>query len=331
MKTLVTGASGFIGARLVEELLRHGEIVVALCRHSSDTTRLEALGVDVRRGSLDSTSDLRAAMHGCDHIYHLAAFAATWARDEAAARRVNTDALRMLFDAARAESVSRVVYTSTIMTYGPSRGSVITEDTTRSTAADTLYERSKIEGEEIVAQAVRAGLDVVTVHPTRVFGPGKLTEANSGSLMIRGYMRGTWRSMPGNGSAAGNYVFVDDVVRGCIAAMDRGVRGGHYILGGTNATYSEFYDSIGRAAGKKRVLIGIPYGAARMFAAVEVLLGRIGLKHPAITPAWVDVFYDDWICSSARAERELGYRPTSLDEALRATVAWLRGPKEALS
>ena len=325
MKTLVTGATGFIGARLVAELLRRGEQVRILCRESSDTSACALMDVEVQRGSLDSEADLRAAMKDCRRVYHLAAFAAGWTRDEREAIRTNCDALRVLFDVALSEHVERVVYTSTIMTYGPSRGRVVTEKTLRAVPSATLYEHSKIESECIVNEALEMGLDVVTVHPTRVFGPGKMTEANSATIMIDKYIRGFWRTLPGDGSATGNYVYVDDVVKGCIAAMEQGRRGGHYILGGANLAYSELFASVGRVAGMTRRLVKIPRKVARVFAHVELYLGKAGLKQPAITPAWVDVFYDDWICSSALAEKELGYIPTPLDSALRETIDWLGG------
>ena len=329
MTTLVTGATGFIGARLVEELLRRGERVHVLCRESSDTSKLTDPRIRIFRGDLASAADVRTAMRGCRRVYHLAAFAKNWARDEAEARNVNIDALRTVFDAGRECGVERIVYTSTIMTYGPSNGAAVNEDTVRGTPAATLYEQSKLDGEDVVADALRGGLDVVVVHPTRVFGPGKLTEANSTTILIRQYLRGTWRTIPGAGDAAGNYVYVRDVVQGCIAAMERAERGRHFILGGANLTYAEFFELLAEACGKRRVLLAVPRALAKLFAHIELALGKAGMREPVITPAWVDVFYGDWICSSARAAREIDYAPTAIEDALSETVAWLHGAHAA--
>ncbi len=333
MTTLVTGATGFIGARLVDALLQQGDIVRVLARESSDCSGLIGKDVVIFRGALDSREDVIEAMSGCDRVFHLAAFAKNWARDEAAASRVNTDAVRNVFNVALECGVERVVYTSTIMTYGPSNGAPVSEDTVRSIPPQTIYDRSKIDAEEEVESALQRGLDVVVLHPTRVYGPGKLTEANSTTILIKQYLSGTWRTIPGNGSAVGNYVYVNDVVRGCISAMDRGRKGGHYILGGANLTYTELFGLIAAAGGKRRALLSIPKPVAKAFSYIELGLGKIGLREPAITPAWVDIFYDDWMVSIARARQEIGYEPTPVEQALAETIAWIRrgSPTEVTS
>ncbi|MCB2203515.1 NAD-dependent epimerase/dehydratase family protein [bacterium] len=324
MTALVTGATGFIGARLVEALLAQGCHVHALCRQSSDASGLLEAGVTVYRGELTSASSIANAMRGCDRVYHLASFAGNWSADPEGVRRENLKGMRVLLAVARAMDVRRVVYTSTIMTYGPSNGSALSESTRRTAAVNTLYEQCKADAEEAVEDAVQAGQDIVVLHPTRVFGPGKLTEANSTTIMMRQYLRGTWRSIPGAGNAIGNYVYVDDVVSALLAAMERGKAGQHYIVGGTNLTYAEFFALLARKAGRRRVLIPIPRFLAKAFAWLELLQGKARLRNPSITPAWVDVFYDDWSCSCARARAELGYHPTSMDDAFAATLGWLR-------
>ncbi len=324
MTSLVTGATGFIGARLVEELLQREETVHVLCRPTSDTSSLQKNRVVVFRGNLGSRVDVAAAMQGCDRVYHLAAFAGNWVRDEAEVRIANIDAVRTIFEVALERGIQRVVYTSTILIYGSSSGAAVTEDTVRSAKAKALYEQLKIDAEAEVEQALRSGLDIVVVHPTRVFGPGKLTEANSTTILVKQYLKGTWRTIPGNGDAVGNYVYVRDIVLGCIAAMERASKGRHFILGGSNLTYSELFELIAKAGGKRRFLLPVPRVLAKVFSCVELGFGRIGIRKPSITPAWVDIFYDDWLSSSDRAEREIGYTPTPIEDAITETIAWIR-------
>lgn len=323
MKVLVTGATGFIGLRLVQALLRQGADVNILCRNSSDISHFDHAAVKVFRGDLASPEDVTAAMAGCEYVYHLAAFAKNWSRHPEDVHRINSDALENIFTVAAAVGVRRVLYTSTVMVYGPSNGRPVTERTERKTPCGTLYEESKIRGEKIVARALANGLDVVTVHPSRVFGPGLLTEANSTTILIKQYLSGTWRMLPGDGSAAGNYVFVDDVVNGCIAAMQRGKAGRNYILGGANLTFSEFFSVLAEHSGKPRRLLPIPRALARGSAAIQEKLGSMGVMTPVITPGWVDIFYSDWLCSSARAVDEIGYKQTPIDEAVQITIDWL--------
>jgi nucleoside-diphosphate-sugar epimerase len=324
MNVLVTGASGFIGARLVQALLQKASTVHILCRDTSDVSAFSSSSAVIFRGELDSSEDVHSAMKGCDHVYHLAAFAKNWSRVPEDVHRINRDALATVLATARQLGVQRVLYTSTVLVYGPSDGHPVTEQTRRQTPCETLYESSKIQGEKIVDQAIADGLDVVVVHPTRVFGPGRLSEANSTTILMRQYLKGTYRMLPGDGSAAGNYVFVDDVVHGCIAAMERGKPGRHYILGGANLTFSEFFDILATCSGKRRVLLPVPRALALAAAALQEKLGMLGMMTPVITPGWVRVFYNDWVCSSALAERELGYETTPIADAMRFTIDWLR-------
>jgi nucleoside-diphosphate-sugar epimerase len=327
MNILVTGASGFIGARLVHALLAQGETVHVLGRKSSDLSEFDGSAVRVFRGDLASPSDMRAAMQDCDRVYHLAAFAKNWARNPEDVHRINRDALENVFGIARELGVRRVVYTSTVMVYGPSDGHPVDERTQRTAPPSTLYEESKIDGERIVEKALADGLDVVIVHPTRVFGPGHLTEANSTTILMKQYLEGTWRLLPGDGSAAGNYVYVMDVVHGCIGAMERGKAGGHYILCGANLTFDEFFAILARATGKKRILLPVPQGLAHGASVVLERFGRAGILEPPLTPGWVRTFFGDWLCTSALAEREIGYSITPMDEAVRETMDWLRAQR----
>ncbi len=328
MNALVTGATGFIGARLVRALQRKRVNVSIICRPTSDTAQLLDTPVRIFRGDLASPDDMRDAMSGCDVVYHLAAFAKNWSRYPEEVHRVNRDVLENVLTTALTLRVRRVLYTSTVMVYGPSNGRPVNEQTQRSVPCGTLYEESKIRGEAVVDRAIADGLDVVTVHPSRVFGPGLLSEANSTTILMRQYLRGTYRLLPGDGTAAGNYVYVDDVVRGCINAMEHGHPGRHYILGGANLTFTEFFDILAAAIGKRRRLLPVPKALARGAAVVQEKLGRLGIMNPVITPAWVDVFYDDWLCSSALAEREIGYETTPIADAVLATMRWLRTGRE---
>ncbi len=324
MNILVTGASGFIGRHLVRQLLSEGEHVHILCRPTSDVTTFENSTVNIFRGEMSRSDDVRAAMTGCDRVYHLAAFAGNWSRRPEMIGRRNRSSLETLFTTANELGVRRIVYTSTVMVFGPSNGSPVTEKTVRTLPPRTLYEALKIEAETIVEHAREQGLDIVVLHPTRVFGPGVLSEANSTTILIKQYLDGTWRLLPGDGHAAGNFVYVDDIVRGCIAAMRQGAVGGHYILGGMNLTYNELFALLADCSGVNRVLFPVPKPLAMASAHVQQALGRVGLLEPKITPAWVDVFYNDWLCRTSHAERDLDYHPTPMREALSATIAWLR-------
>ncbi len=324
MAILVTGATGFIGTRLVKRLVDQGELVHALCRPTADTAALMHPNVTICHGDVTDAASVVRAMGGCSHVYHLAAYARNWAADPTTFTRVNVDGMRNVIVAARFHAVEKIVATSTSLTIPPSNGVASNELTPRQTPAFTEYGRSKVIAEAMALEEAQRGLPIVLVNPTRVFGPGTLNEANSATLIIKRYLEGTWRMMPGDGSATGNYVFVDDVVRGHIAAMRRGRGGERYILGGENATYREFFGRIAEVAGARRMLVPLPRGAAMTFARFEEWRGSTSGRYPMITPEWAALFFTNSACSTAKAESELGYRYTPLADALAITIRWLR-------
>ncbi len=164
---------------------------------------------------------------------------------------------------------------------------------------------------------------MVIVNPTRVFGPGRLTESNSGTLLIDRRARGLSPLLPNRGKNIGNWAFIDDVVEGLMLAMERGRIGERYILGGENVTLREFYQAIDEAAGRRRLTLPLLGFGAMCFARLEKLLAdRFGI-YPLITPGWVRTFFSDWAVSSAKAQRELGYQVTPLVESIKKTLQWL--------
>jgi farnesol dehydrogenase len=167
------------------------------------------------------------------------------------------------------------------------------------------------------------GFPVVMVNPTRVYGPGKLTEGNSVSLMIDQYDRGLVPILLNRGVNIGNYALVDDLVRGHILAMEKGRIGERYIIGGENASLKKFYELVDEVSGKKHFQINLPpkvglaYGGIQKFTAE-----KLGI-YPQITTGWVETFLQDWAYSCSKAERELGYTFTPLKEGIRLTYEWI--------
>ena len=323
MKSMVTGATGFIGQELLDLLLRRGDIVHVLCRNPRMLQARPEQNLKCFTGDVLDPASVERAVAGCSSVFHLAGYAKNWARSPKTFFDVNVNGTRNVLIAARNNSVRRVVYTSTIMTVGPSHGAPIDESTVRQTPMLTDYERSKTAAEEEVAGFVREGMEVVVVNPTRVFGPGLLNEGNSVTRMIKWYLEGKWRLILGDGKAIGNYAFVRDVALGHLQAMERGRPGERYILGGENASYNEFFDSVSRIAGRRRLLVHVPPHLALAIGHTEEQRARWFRGYPSISPAWVKTFLADWAVACAKATTELGYQITPLESALRITLNWL--------
>jgi farnesol dehydrogenase len=326
---LVTGSTGFIGTLLAADLARRGRAVRALVRQRGDRRGLEDPRIELALGDVLEPDSLRRATEGCAEVFHLAGYARNWAKDPDTFRRVNVQGTRNVLEAARRAGARRAVVASSALTFGPTPpGVVADEDARRWLPPLTEYEASKLEMESAVAEASGDGPEVVLVNPTRVYGPGKLTEGNSVSRLVDLYCRGRMPFLLAAGRAVGNYAYVDDVVGGLAAAMERGRPGERYILGGENASLRRFLDLVDEASGRRHRRIPLPAAPARLFARIERLRARRLGSYPLVAPGWVETFLRDAAFSSAKAERELGYRITPLSEGLRRTWEWIERARE---
>jgi nucleoside-diphosphate-sugar epimerase len=323
----VTGATGFIGSRLVGELVRRGDVVRALVRPTSSREGLEDKRITAVVGDIGDPASLRAGMEGCSGVFHLAAYARNWARDPSTFFDLNVGGTRNVLAAARVAGVARIVLTSTMVTFGPTPpGFVGDEGMPRSTPRFfTEYEESKTVAEREALALAADGLPVVIVNPTRVYGPGKLTEGNSTTIMIDLYDRGRFPVLLAGGANVANYAFVDDLVRGHLLAMERGRVGERYILGGENVSLRQLFDLVDEATGRRHRRFNLPAGLAMAYSRVEKRKAEWFGLYPRITPGWVETFLRDWVYSPAKAERELSYTVTPLKEGIRLTCEWLRG------
>jgi nucleoside-diphosphate-sugar epimerase len=326
----VTGATGFIGTRLVNALVAQGHTVRALTRATSNCDGLTHERIHFVQGDLTDPASLRAGVTGCRYAFHLAAYAKNWARDAKVFVTHNVDGMRNVFKAARDAGVERLVFTSTIVTFGPTAPGVVGDESMPRITSKyyTEYEETKVVAETDALRWAADGFPVVLVNPTRVYGPGKMTEANSVTLMIDMYDRGKTPVLLNGGSNVGNYVLVDDAVQGHILALAKGRIGERYILGGENISLKGFHRLVDEVSGKRHLQFGLPPAVAMAYARAQRAKAEWFDWHPQITPGWVETFLQDWAYSSAKAERELGYRITPLKEGIRRTYEWIITERE---
>jgi dihydroflavonol-4-reductase len=274
---------------------------------------LEGAGHEVAREFVDvrDCEGLERAFRGADAVCHVAAlysFTAPAGEMEA----VNVTGTANVIAACRAEGVRRLLHTSSCATCGPVPGRVATEeDGPPQWELVVPYKRTKLEAERLVLAAAADGLDALCVNPTTPVGEGDTAPTPTGA-MVRSVASGRFRaSLRGAGL---NLVDVRDVARGHVLALERGRVGERYLLGSVDVTLAEAFALIARAAGRRAPRLQLPYGAA-------ALLGWLGIANRdevrlARLPAWF---------SSAKAERELGYRASPVEPALELAVTELAG------
>lgn len=318
--TLVTGATGFIGRYLVRKLLAEDQFTRVLVR---DPARLEPAvrdRVQIVQGDIRDAISVGAAMRGADTVLHLAALARAGCPDPTGFRTANVDAVEQLLEAASHESVSRFVHVSTIVTLPPFRAAPGADRYT----LHTPYQETKLAGERLVETYADSGRHAVIVHPTRVYGPGPLTDANGVSKLIATYLNGTFRMRLADGDVLANYVHAEDVAAGILLAGRRARSGTHYVLGGPdNVSLVDLLRLVDALSGVHRHTLALPPRTALVCGYISEVWGRLG-GSVSLTRGWVRTFLEDHRVDIAPARSDLGYDPRSLCQGIAETIAWLR-------
>jgi dihydroflavonol-4-reductase len=320
-RCFVTGANGFMGARIVRALLARGHRVIAGVGADLDQRNLEGLDVEVRPLELLDPDGVRGALEGADLLVHSAAVYSFWEPDPRRIYRVNLEGTRNVLRAAAECGVRRLVYTSSLATLTPSIDASLENE-------DSLfdlrrfhghYKSSKVLAEWLVWRALAKGLPGVIVHPTTVLGPGDLRPTPTGGMIVH-FLNGRMKAYA---DTVLNLVDVDDVAEGHALALEHGRQGGSYILGGENLTLSEITRILSD-------LTGIPAPRVAIPPRVLLALGRANewiANHFTHRTPLIDVestlhAIGNRPASCDRAEKELGYRPSPARVALARAATW---------
>jgi dihydroflavonol-4-reductase len=321
MKTLVTGASGFIGSAVVRRLLGQGRDVRVLKRAGGRTDNIDGLPVETTIGDLLDPPSLARAVRGCVNLFHCAADYRIWVPDPERMHAANVGGTRALMLAALEAGVHRVVYTSSVATLATA--SDRPGDETRSaTPADLIgpYKRSKFEAEAEVRRLVReCGLPAVIVNPSTPMGPNDIKPTPTGRIVIEAA-----KGMPAFVDTGLNVVHVDDVAEGHLLALQKGRLGERYILGGENMTLSEILAEIAGLYGRRPPKIRLPHAAVMPLAMGAETWARLSGRDPVATIDGLRMARKLMFFSSDKAKRELGYSPRPAREAIHSAIADFR-------
>jgi len=323
LKAFVTGATGFLGSHVARVLADQGADLRLLVRPTSNLKNLEGLTAETATGDLRDAASLEKAMSGCDTVFHVAADYRLWVRDPNEMYRSNVDGTRALLEAARKNGVGRVVYTSSVATVGfTSDGRPADEDSPVSLANMIgHYKRSKFMAEQVALQAGRRGMHVVTVNPTTPIGEQDVKPTPTGRIVVD-FLK---RKFPAYVETGLNLVDVRECARGHVATLEKGRSGERYILGGEDLTLKRILDKLGQITGLPSPKIKLPYIFAFAAGIVdEAVTGLLLRREPRATVDTVRMGKKKMFASSAKAERELGWKIVPIDGALRRAVEWFR-------
>ncbi len=319
---LVTGANGFLGSNLVAALTDRGYHVRALHRRTSNLTALAGLTYEDAVGDLTDATSLRQAMEGCEIVFHVAAVADYWRTPLEMIYQVNVEGTRNVVRAAvAAGGVRRLVFTSSVAALGvPPGGKLLDEQSQFNLSPNRFpYGHSKALAERVARQEAGDGLELVIVNPSVILGPRDI-HFISGSIIKEIYQRRVPICPPGGT----NYIAVESVVAGEIAAAEMGRPGQRYVLGGVNLSYSDTFRTVAR-------VLNVPFRCRRLPARLYPLLGgavdlynRIGVGPRLVDGNQVRLSVFDLYIDASLAEQELDLPSTDFEATVQETFQWYK-------
>ena len=320
MKTLLTGATGFVGANVARALLTRGHEVRALVRPESNTMAIDGLDIETVRGDIVDRESVARAMQGRDAVVHCAALYSFWERDPSRFYKVNVEGTRTVMEEATRAGVQRIVYTSSTAVLGrPKTG--LADETTEPEPGELSghYRRSKYMAEKAVMEMARDGLPAIVVNPSAPVGPWDVKPTRTGQIVLD-FLKGR---MFGYMDTGLNLVDVEDVATGHVLALNKGTPGERYILGGENMTLKEMLAALARITGGRMPRVKLSRTLVLALAYLDSWIeGKVLRRPPFIPlegvkevkqPVWVD-------CS--RAIKELDFPQNPVQNALAKAAKW---------
>lgn len=315
----VTGATGFLGHHLIPLLRQAGFHVRALARKNSDTSFLAAHNVETVCGDVQDRDSLGGLMRGCKYVIHAAAFFRFWG-DENYFERVNVQGTANVLEAAARNQIERFIHISTVAVIGVPNGTLI--DESYPCAPLDPYQKSKLYAEKMVKMYSEGSmLPTIILRPGAFYGPWSHYAWNR--LFFEDPMRGLLIKVHG-GKRLTFPVYVPDVARSILLALQRGASGEIYNVSGEPITHNDANRIISRLAGIPAFRFNIPSQVMLMFAQYQTRrANRLGKEPYYPTNLAKYVFYD-WNVSSRKAREQLGFVPTPFEDGARETVKWYR-------
>jgi len=315
----ISGATGFLGRHLVEQLVDGGWSVTALHRPAADIRHLQHPRIRLMVGDILEPDSLEQALdRPVNTVFHLAADTSQWKPCNARQTEVNVMGTRNMVRAAAEAGVRRFVHVSSIAVFGVHHGQITESTPSNAVTQGSNYMSSKYLAEMEVEQGIRNGLDAVFVNPPHIMGR---YDRHNWSKLFQLIARDR---LPGIPPGKGSFVHAPEVARTLIRAAERGRTGERYLLGGTDATFLDVVRGIGSLLGKETGDRTMPAWLLRLLGKVSDLGSRITGREPDLTPEKVQLVTETLTCSGEKAIRELGYAPVPLETMLKDTLEWLQ-------
>jgi dihydroflavonol-4-reductase len=323
MLAFITGATGFVGSHVARAVADQGAELRLLVRATSDLRNIEDLNADRVIGDLCDAASIEKAMRGCDVVFHVAADYRLWVRDPESMHRANVEGTRAILEATRKNRIRRVVYTSSVATMGFTGNGHPADENSPVSLEQMIgpYKRSKFMAEQVALEAAREGMNVMVVNPTTPVGERDIRPTPTGRIVVD-FLK---KKFPAYVDTGLNLVDVTECARGHVTALEKGKSGERYILGGENLTLKQILDKLGAITGLPSPKVKVPYLLALATGVVdEMVTGRLLGREPRATIDAVRMGRKKMFVTSAKAERELGWKSLPVEDALCRAATWFQ-------
>jgi dihydroflavonol-4-reductase len=319
-KIAVTGAARHLGCVLVRALLEDGHTVRAVVR--STQRPLSGIACQLVKADVRDPASLDLAFDGMDVVFHLAALISMQGKaEEKALFDINVVGTQNVIDAVARARVSRLIHFSSIQAFDRrTPGCVIDETSASATDRHPAYDRSKVQADRVVHEAVNQGLDAVILHPTAVIGPHDHGPSRMGQIFTM-LLAGR---LPALLDAECDFVDVRDVAQAGILAIKSGAAGEHYIVGGHLRTIRELAIEVQKESRRRVPPFDIPRWLSRFVAPFFEAWGQARGVRPLFTGESLDALFANHHVSTAKAARELGYAARPFQETVHDTCTWFK-------
>lgn len=316
MKYFITGATGFVGGRVARQLVEAGHEVVAVVRSPEKAKDLAALGITLHKGDVTDKESMRAPMTGVDGVFHIAGWYKVGTRNKDEGQKINVDGTRNVLELMEELKIPKGVYTSTLAVNSDTAGKLVDENYRFSGTHLSAYDRTKAEAHQVAEQFIARGLALVIVQPGLIYGPGDTSSVRTTLIQ---FLQGKLPLMPEK--TAFSWAHVDDIARGHIQAMEKGVPGQNYLLCGPTHTFVEGMEIVSQVSGVPLPGLRAAPGLLKTMSGIMGLLEKFVPLPEAYTREGLRIIAGvTYIGDNRKAIRELGFAPRLLKDGLRETL-----------
>jgi nucleoside-diphosphate-sugar epimerase len=316
MKYFLTGATGFIGAHVAQQLAQAGHQVIAIVRRPEKAQDLVKLGAVIHKGDVTDKESMRGPMSGVDGIFHIAGWYKIGVRDKRAAEQINIQGTHNVLELMHELKIPKGVYTSTLAVNSDTHGKLVDETYHYDRSHLSEYDRTKWAAHKLAEQFIARGLPLVVVMPGLVYGPGDTSSVRTALIQ---YLQRKLPMIPRQ--TAFCWAHVEDIAHGHILAMEKGAPGERYIIAGPPATFEDALKLAQQITGVPIPRLRVAPGVLKAMAGVMGLVERIAPVPDDYSAEYLRINAGvTYLGDNAKARRELGYNPRSLKEGLTETL-----------